>query len=314
MERRVSIIVPCYNQAVFLPETLDSVLAQTYQNWECIIVNDGSPDNTDEVAKMYCEKDNRFKYLYKQNGGLSSARNAGLEVLTGEFVKFLDSDDLLYPNSLKKSTKAFSDDNTLDVVYTDYEYFSEKKQSLIKRTIGIKLKKNVLKHFICGWDITVSIPIHCILMKTKVITDNELKFDALLPAKEDWNFHISVAKHARNLKFIDSTEAVYRLCDNSMSRNVGKMTLGEYLVIKDHVTGKEAGLFYWKWSLILCESFLNIIKGNTPNPSSILTVLSKESSCSIKNRIILYGWLLLPFAFVSRLLSTLLNKTVRKGR
>ena len=68
MNPLVSIIVPCYNQAQYLPETLDSVLAQTYPYWECIIVNDGSPDNTEEIAKHYCEKDNRFKYLFKENG------------------------------------------------------------------------------------------------------------------------------------------------------------------------------------------------------------------------------------------------------
>ena len=76
----VSIIVPCYNQAQYLPETLDSVLAQTYPYWECIIVNDGSPDNTEEIAKHYCEKDSRFKYVYKENGGLSSARNVSLHL------------------------------------------------------------------------------------------------------------------------------------------------------------------------------------------------------------------------------------------
>ena len=62
----VSVIVPCYNYAQFLGEALDSVIAQTYANWECIIINDGSPDNTEEVALKYCEKDTRFKYFYKQ--------------------------------------------------------------------------------------------------------------------------------------------------------------------------------------------------------------------------------------------------------
>lgn len=66
----VSVIVPCYNQAKYLSEALQSVLDKTYENWECIIVNDGSPDNTEEVAKQWVEKDSRFKYFYKENGGL----------------------------------------------------------------------------------------------------------------------------------------------------------------------------------------------------------------------------------------------------
>ena len=74
---KVSIIVPCYNQAQYLDDCLQSVLDQTYQDWECIIVNDGSPDNTAIIASVWTARDPRFKYIYKENGGLSSARNAG---------------------------------------------------------------------------------------------------------------------------------------------------------------------------------------------------------------------------------------------
>ncbi len=88
----ISVIVPCYNQAQYLDECLQSVLDQTYQDWECIIVNDGSPDNTEEVAKKWLAKDSRFKYFYKENGGLSSARNAGIKDSIGQFIFFLDFD------------------------------------------------------------------------------------------------------------------------------------------------------------------------------------------------------------------------------
>ena len=74
----VSIIIPCYNLSQYLPETLDSVLAQTYQSWECIIINDGSIDNTEKITKLYVDKDKRFKYIYQNNQGVSSARNNGI--------------------------------------------------------------------------------------------------------------------------------------------------------------------------------------------------------------------------------------------
>ena len=77
---KISVIVPCYNQAQYLDECLNSVLEQTYKDWECIIVNDGSPDNTEEVAKEWVKKDSRFKYFYKNNGGVNSARNSGLKL------------------------------------------------------------------------------------------------------------------------------------------------------------------------------------------------------------------------------------------
>ena len=81
----VSIIVPCYKQAEFLDECLSSVIAQTYSDWECIVVDDGSPDNTEEIMQSWVKKDERIKYLKKQNGGLASARNSGILASNGVF-------------------------------------------------------------------------------------------------------------------------------------------------------------------------------------------------------------------------------------
>lgn len=116
-ERKVSIIVPCYKQAVYLPETLDSVLSQTYTLWECIIVDDGSPDNTKEVAQEYVNKDSRFKYVFKENGGLASARNFGLKVAEGEFVLPLDSDDIIAPDYLEEAIRVFEEASQTKLVY-----------------------------------------------------------------------------------------------------------------------------------------------------------------------------------------------------
>ena len=77
-EPLISIIMPSYNQGLYLSEALESVLAQTYTNWECIIVDDGSKDNTPEVSKAYCAKDSRIQYIYQDNCGVSAARNIGL--------------------------------------------------------------------------------------------------------------------------------------------------------------------------------------------------------------------------------------------
>jgi len=113
----ISIIVPCYNQAGFLPETLNSVLAQTTTNWECIIVNDGSTDDTETVAKEWAAKDERFKYIHQQNGGLSAARNTGIESAKGEYILPLDSDDLIGKEYIEKALKAFGADKNIKLVY-----------------------------------------------------------------------------------------------------------------------------------------------------------------------------------------------------
>ena len=90
---KFSIIIPCYKVEQYLHQCVDSVLAQTYEDYEVILVDDGSPDNSPAICDEYGKKTNKVKVIHKPNGGLSDARNAGLDVARGEFVLFLDSDD-----------------------------------------------------------------------------------------------------------------------------------------------------------------------------------------------------------------------------
>ena len=93
MDELISIIVPIYNVEKYLRQCLDSIMNQTYQNFECLLINDGSPDNSANICREYVDKDSRFKYFEKENGGVSSARNLGIEYSKGEYITFIDSDD-----------------------------------------------------------------------------------------------------------------------------------------------------------------------------------------------------------------------------
>lgn len=125
----VSIIIPSYNRETIIHETLISVLNQTYVNWECIIVDDGSTDETTAVIEDYCKKDNRFKSYsrpeYKAKGP-SSCRNYGVEKAYGEYIIFLDSDDLLAPFCLEERMKAFETHKECDFLVFQMERFLEK--------------------------------------------------------------------------------------------------------------------------------------------------------------------------------------------
>src|SRR5437660_6526968 len=101
----VSIIIPCYNQAQYLAETIDSALAQTYRPIQVLVVNDGSPDDTEKVARAYGD---RIDYIYRENGGLSAARNTGIARATGFYLKFLDSDDQLHPEQIARQMDALA--------------------------------------------------------------------------------------------------------------------------------------------------------------------------------------------------------------
>ena len=98
----ISVIVPVYNVEEYLPRCVDSILAQTYQNLEIILVDDGTKDNSDKICDAYAAKDSRVKVIHKENGGLSSARNAGIDVATGAYLAFVDSDDWIEPDMYEK--------------------------------------------------------------------------------------------------------------------------------------------------------------------------------------------------------------------
>ena len=98
---KISIIVPVYKVELFLEECIDSILEQTYRNLEIILINDGSPDNCGKICDEYAIKDERIKVIHKKNGGLSDARNAGIENCLGEYIAFIDSDDILHPEFIE---------------------------------------------------------------------------------------------------------------------------------------------------------------------------------------------------------------------
>ncbi|MFZ5906223.1 MAG: glycosyltransferase [Nitrospirota bacterium] len=120
-EPLVSVIIPCYNQAQYLAEAVESVVGQTYGNWECIIVNDGSPDTTSAVAQDLIGRhpDRRIILLDKENGGLADARNFGIRHSQGRYILPLDADDTIHPEMLRKSVAVLESDPEAGIVYTD---------------------------------------------------------------------------------------------------------------------------------------------------------------------------------------------------
>ena len=119
MDQMVSVIMPVYNVEQYLRKSIESILNQTYQNFELLIVDDGSPDNSVEIIEKYIETDSRIRLLRKANGGLSDARNFGLQHAKGEYIYFFDSDDYIEPNLLEKTLNVAIENNS-DVVIFGY--------------------------------------------------------------------------------------------------------------------------------------------------------------------------------------------------
>lgn len=139
IQNLVSIITPTYNCGDFIAETIESVLSQTYKNWEMIIVDDCSTDNTKEVVEEYMKKDNRIQYhILDVNSGAAVTRTKAMALAKGKYIAFIDSDDLWTPDKLEKQIK-FMEDNNYNFTCTDYEQIDEKGNSL-NRVIKTKNK------------------------------------------------------------------------------------------------------------------------------------------------------------------------------
>lgn len=150
MNDLISIITPCYNSEKFLARTIESVLSQTYTNWEMLIVDDCSKDGSFSIAEEYSKKDNRIKvYKNQTNQGACYSRNFAIEIASGKYIAFLDSDDLWYPEKLEKQI-SFMQGNDCDFCFCEYEWIDENDNSLnVKANVieTLTYKKNLFHNW-----------------------------------------------------------------------------------------------------------------------------------------------------------------------
>ncbi|WP_280672796.1 MULTISPECIES: glycosyltransferase family A protein [unclassified Dysgonomonas] len=204
----ISIIVPCYNQAQYLPETLQSVLKQSLQNWECIIVNDGSPDNTEEVALEWCGKDARFKYQKKENGGIASARNYGIEHSTGKYILPLDSDDLISEDYAKEAVEVLDTDPSVKIVFARAELFGE-----------LNGEWDLLPYSYTN-ELFIRNCIHCSAVFRRSDYDKTTGYNSnMKKGWEDYDFYLSLLEPDDKVFKIDKVHFYYRI--KEVSRNAG---------------------------------------------------------------------------------------------
>lgn len=205
----VSVIVPCYNYAHYLGEALDSVLAQMYSDWECIIVNDGSPDNTEEVALKYCNKDRRFKYLYKENGGHSSARNFGIRNSSGQYILPLDADDIISDCYIDKAVEILEKDNNVKVVAGQIQFFGTEDEKQILPSYDFR--SLLLMSFIS---------VSCVYRREDY--DRTNGYDETMLGFEDWDFWINVLKDGGEVIELPQICLYYRKKEKSVFKDVLK--------------------------------------------------------------------------------------------
>lgn len=221
MYGKVSVIMPNYNCEKYLSETIESVLGQTYKNWELLIVDDCSTDNSVDVIKKYCESDERIKlFVNEKNSGAAASRNLAIKKAEGKWIAFLDSDDKWMPEKLEKQLK-FMSDNGYKFSYTAYEQIDEQSKKNGRKVVGPK-KVGTHKMF-C----------YCYLGCLTVMYDAtdigliQIK-DEIGNGENDYALWLKIAKK-RKCYFLNEVLAQYRVRSCSLSHGSKKRRL-----IKNH--------------------------------------------------------------------------------
>jgi glycosyltransferase involved in cell wall biosynthesis len=239
----VTVIVPAYNYGKFIAETLRSVQKQTYQQWECIVVDDGSTDDTGAVVAGFVARDGRIKYVRQANLGLAAARNTGIANSAGDYLQFLDADDLLERRKLERQVEILEQHPQVDIVFADARYFkteavgkllfSQDEENLPWVTNLSARGKEVLRRLVGNNIMVVNAP----LLRRSVINDVGL-FDGSVKGIEDWHYWVRCAIAEKHFHYDDSeeTRALVRIHPHSMSTD-GRLMLRSTLLMHRKFAG-----------------------------------------------------------------------------
>jgi glycosyltransferase involved in cell wall biosynthesis len=239
----VSVIVPTYNYGRFIGETLECLRAQTYANWECIIVDDGSTDDTAEQVARFMERDARFKFLRQENARQAAAKNNGLRNSAGQYLQFLDADDLIEPRKFEQQVEYLERRPEIDIIYGSMRYFTTEDPSDRLYWVWGENKpwmpevsgsgKEVLAALVQQNIMVINSP----LIRRSVVDAVGL-FDNGLPPAEDWDYWLRCAVAGMHFQFEDSpgTLALVRWHSSSSSHDRRRMYIS-MLSIRKKVEG-----------------------------------------------------------------------------
>jgi glycosyltransferase involved in cell wall biosynthesis len=219
MSQTVSIIIPTFNSATYLPDALESCLSQTHQDIEIIVVDDGSTDDTQEVTRQH-----PVTYVYQSNAGAAAARNRGWLEARGDFLQFLDADDVLMPTKLERCLQVLTPD--VDVSYTDYECCSSDLQETMTTVRTITPEGNILSPLLNS--VRSIFPCHAPLIRRSA-AERTGRFNEELRNAADWYFWIELAAQGASFRYVDEILVRYRATPGSLSKNPLGMARGRLL-------------------------------------------------------------------------------------
>jgi glycosyltransferase involved in cell wall biosynthesis len=244
----LSIVIPCYNYGHLVHETLDSLKQQTFTEWECLVINDGSTDNTEEVVLRYAHQDARYKYFHQENKGMSAARNAGIAMASGKYIQLLDSDDLLETDKFAQHIQYLEAHPATDIVYGDVNYFYPDAPTTHYKTVNATQDdwmprvsgqgESVVKCLVQGNIMAINCPVI-----RKDVFLREGSFNETLRHNEDWEMFLRWAIKGVSFQYLhqENTAALVRMHPLSASRDKWSMRYFE-LELKESVSKQNLGV------------------------------------------------------------------------
>jgi glycosyltransferase involved in cell wall biosynthesis len=217
MNQLVSIVIPLYNAEKFITETIESIISQTISNYEILIIDDGSTDGSANKIKSYLT-DNRFKYFYQKNSGVSVARNTGLEKANGVYILFLDADDVLTNNFLEARIEQLETNDAIGCCGSEVIKIDEVGRIIEEKEKAVAPDKNAIYTILLYKENVATIPSN-LVFKTSIIKQNKLKFNTHLSSTADRYFLLEFLQFA-NCKRINTAQIYYRVHSNSMSQKM----------------------------------------------------------------------------------------------
>jgi len=225
----ISIIVPIYNSSAYLEECIDSILSQTYTNFELYLINDGSTDNSGEIIDLYTKKDSRVKVIHKANSGVSDTRNIGIRSAQGEAICFIDSDDWIDDDYLEIFINNYSDHHTL--LIQNINRNGKVKEKYTYKNYSLETELDAL--FTDNQLLYSGGPVAKFYSKA-VISENQIFFNHEVAYGEDLIFFLDYIRHIKYIRFLNDAKYHYRITSGSLSTKKSH-SLNNYLAVHQKI-------------------------------------------------------------------------------
>lgn len=231
----VSIVVPCYNHARFLRATVESILKQTFTDWECVIVNDGSTDDSETIALEFAEADSRVRYFHQENKGPAAAMNRGIDEARGQYIQLIGADDLMEPEKLEMEVPLLSSGtDELKLVYCDFYWCDLSGEPLeakwkYRSTFD---ESDSRRDMVLNWGNEITIHPACFLVDARIFKDHGVRHDENLRCNLDYEMWTQVFALQPKCFHVDKKLVGYRMVPGSVSRNQARFRSAFLHIIK----------------------------------------------------------------------------------